>query len=384
MNRKAFLILIALLVILGGVGLALRWQDVGTWGGGDTKIGSKLFAKLSINDVTQIRLVDGKGVATLELKGQRWVVKERRDYHANYADISELLTVKLPDLKVVQTENVGPTLLPRLNLVQPAVNANKDATKDSKEAENTGTLLELSDKSGKGVASLLLGKKVIKIEDSPLPIKQEKPVGRYVLYPGNPTVLVVSDGLVSAEAKPERWLAKDFFKADRMKSLASTGAGPPWKIARSEEFESWKFADGAGQLDAGVVVAAVKALGGLTFADVAPEVKPESFDKPRTFAAETFDNLTYTIRIAKKPDGDDYYLSFSVSGEPPRTRTPEKGEKPADKEKYDKYFTEDLKRLDERLKIEKSLAGWTYVVSGKTLEPLLKERAQLTRTAEKK
>lgn len=380
MNRKAFLILIALLVILGGVGLALRWQDVGTWGGGDTKIGSKLFAKLSINDVTQIRLVDGKGVATLELKGQRWVVKERRDYHANYADISELLTVKLPDLKVVQTENVGPTLLPRLNLVQPA----KDANKDPKDAASAGTLLELSDKSGKGVASLLLGKKVIKIEDSPLPIKQEKPVGRYVLYPGNPTVLVVSDGLVSAEAKPERWLAKDFFKADRMKSLASTGAGTPWKIARSEEFESWKFADGAGQLDASVVVAAVKALGGLTFADVAPEVKPESFDKPRTFAAETFDNLTYTIRIAKKPDGDDYYLSFSVSGEPPRTRTPEKGEKPADKEKYDKYFTEDLKRLDERLKIEKSLAGWTYVVSGKTLEPLLKERAQLTRTAEKK
>jgi len=234
------------------------------------------------------------------------------------------------------------------------------------------------------IASLLLGKKVIKIEDSPLPIKQEKPVGRYVLYPGNPTVLVVSDGLVSVEAKPERWLAKDFFKVDRMKSLTSSGAGAQWKISRKEEFESWKFGDGAGQLDASVVGAAVKALGGLTFDDIALDVKSENFDKPRTFVGETFDDLTYTIKVAKKPDGDDYYLSFTVTGEPPRTRKPEKGEKPEDKEKYDKYFAEDLKRLDARLKIEKSLAGWTYVVSGKTLEPLLKDRAQLTRKAQKK
>jgi len=37
--------------------------------------------------------------------------------------ISVDLLVKLPDLKVVQTENVGATLLPRLNLVQPGKDA---------------------------------------------------------------------------------------------------------------------------------------------------------------------------------------------------------------------------------------------------------------------
>jgi hypothetical protein len=242
----------------------------------------------------------------------------------------------------------------------------------------------LGDKNGKVIASLLAGKKVIKVEDSPLPIKQEKAVGRYVLYPGNPTVLVVSDGLTSLEAKPERWLAKDFFKVERMKSLASSGAGGQWKISRDEEFESWKFADGAGQLDAMVVGNATKALAGLTFTDVAVDVKPENFDKPRTIVAETFDGVAYTIKAARKPDSEDYYLAFNISGEPLRERKPEKGEKPQDKERLDKYFADDIKRLNERLKVEKPLLGWTYVVAAKTLDPLLKDRAELTRTVEKK
>jgi hypothetical protein len=347
MNRKAFLILIILLVVIGGAGLVLFWQDLGAWRGGDTKIGSRLLEKLPVNDVAQIRIIDAKGTATLALKDRHWVVRERADYSANFGDVNDLLTTKLPDLKVVQTENVGASLLPRLNLVEPV----KDV-KDAKDADNAGTRLELTDSAGKVIASMLLGKKVIKVEDSPLPIKQEKAVGRYVLYPGNAAVLVVSDGLTNVEARPERWLAKEFFKVERIKSLASSGPGGQWKIARSEEFEPWKFADGAGQLDPTVVSNATKALAGLTFTDVALDVKAENFDKPRTFVAETLDGVTYTLRAAKKPDSEDYYLAVAITGEPLRERKPEKGEKPQDKERLDKYFVDDMKRLNERLKVE--------------------------------
>jgi hypothetical protein len=367
MNRKTFLILIGMLVVLGGAGLALFWQDLSAWRSTNTKIGSKPFAKMPVSEVAQIRLYDGKGEVNLALKDTRWVVKERGDYNASVQEIGDLL-VKLPDLKVVQTENVGATLLPRLNLVAPA--------KDVK-PESAGTQLDLSDKSGKVIGNLLLGKKVIKIEPSPLPIKQEIPVGRYVLSPGNPTVLVLSDALKNADAKPEQWLAKDFFKADRIKSLAASGEGAAWKIARVEEYGQWKFADGAGQLDPSKAVAAVNALAGLSFTDVALDVKAESFDKPRTLIAETYDSLVYTIKLAKKPGGDDYYLSVTLAGEPPRTRTPEKGEKPADKERLDKQFEETLKKLDERVKLEKGLAAWTYVVAGKTLAPVILSRSDL-------
>jgi hypothetical protein len=225
--------------------------------------------------------------------------------------------------------------------------------------------------------SVLLGKKVIKTEPSPLPIKQETPVGRYVLIPGNPTVLVLSDALVMAEAKPGRWLAKDFFKIEGVKSVDASGEGGAWRIARSEEAGQWRLADGAGQIDPSVAVAIANALSSMTFSDVAPGVKPESFDKPRTVVVETFDGLVYTLKLAKKPDGNDYYLTAAVAGEPARTRKPEPDEKPEDKARLDKYFDENLKKLDERLKLERDLAAWTYVVPAKALEPLLKDRTQL-------
>jgi hypothetical protein len=378
MTRKTFLILIGMLVVLGGAGLALFWQDLSAWRSTGTKIGFKPFEKLAINEVAQIRLYDGKGEVTLGLKDGRWTVKQRGDYNASVQEIGDLLA-KLPDLKVVQTENVGSSLLPRLSLVEPA----KDAKADAK-SEGTGTQLELSDKAGKPIGSLLLGKKVVKKEPSPLPIQQETPVGRYVLSPGNPTVLVMSDALKNADARPELWLAKDFFKADRIKSLAASGGGVVWKIARKEEFDPWKFADGGGELDPGKAVAAVNALAAVVFSDVALDVKMENLEQPRTLVADTYDNLTYTLKFARKPGGDDYYLTVAVGGEPARTRTPEKNEKPADKERLDKQFEETLKKLDERLKLEKSFAAWTYVVAAKTLEPLLKPRNELIAAARKK
>lgn len=366
MNRKTFLILIALLIVLGGAGLALFWQDLSAWRRADVKVGAKVLDQVPVNDAAQIRLIGGKGEATLALKDERWVVAQRGDYSASVPEIGELL-VKLHDLKVVQTENVPASFLPRLELIDPGKDAKSGA----------GTRLELSDKSGKLLASLLLGKQVIKIEDSPLPIKPQTAVGRYILAPGSPAVLVVSDALKNAEARPERWLAKDFFKAERIRSLSAGADGAPWKIARDEEYGEWKFASGDGALDSSAAVAAVNALGSLAFSDVAPGVKAESFKQPRVITAETFDSLTYAITIASKPGGGDYYLSFTVSGAPPRERQPERGEKPEDKERLAKEFAENLKKLDERIKREKSLAGWTFLVAGKALEPLLRERAAL-------
>jgi hypothetical protein len=398
MNRKTFLILLALLLVLGGAGLALFWQDLSAWRSAGSKIGSKPFEKLATSQVAQIRLFDGRNETTLALKEGRWVVKQRGDYSASVQEIGDLL-VKLPDWKVVQTENVGPSLLPRLNLVAPAASGKADAkpeaakaagtepkteTKVDAQSDGMGTQLELSDKGGAILGSILLGKIVVKKEPSPLPIQQETPVGRYVLAANAPTVLVMSDALKNASAKPEAWLAKDFFKVERIKSLAASGDGGQWKIARKEEFDPWRFADGAGELDPGKAVAAVNGLTGLTFTDIALDVKPEALDKPRTYVAETYDNLVYAIKVAARPGSGDYYLTVTVSGEPPRTRTPEANEKPADKERLDKQFDDALKKLDDRIKLEKSLAGWVYIVPAKALEPLLKPRADLIAAPRKK
>ena len=106
MNRKSFLVLVVVLLVVGGAGLALFWQDISAWRSGGGRIGFKPFEKLPANEVAQIHLYDGSSQATLTLKDGRWVLKERADYPASVQEIGDLL-VKLPDWKVVQTESVG-------------------------------------------------------------------------------------------------------------------------------------------------------------------------------------------------------------------------------------------------------------------------------------
>jgi hypothetical protein len=374
MNRKQFLILVIALLVLGGAGLALFWQDIAAYRASGAKIGAKLLPDLKLNEVAQVRLQDAKSQVTLVKKDNAWLVRERGDYPANVQDIGDLL-IKLAELKVVQSETVGESLLPRLDLAAPG------------RREGSGTLIEFKDAAGKPLASLILGKIILKKDPvNPLPSAQNGvPAGRYVLVgKSTDTVIGVSDPLEGARAEPGKWLARDFFKADRIKTLALAGEGAAsWKITRDTEYGQWKFASGGGELDASAAVGAVNALGGLNFTDVVVDPKPEDTEKPVTAMAETFDNLTYTVKIARKKTGDEDYVSFTVSGEPPRERVPEKGEKPDEKARLDKEFAASLKKLEARVASEKALAKWTYAVPAKSLLPLIKERAQLVAAKKK-
>ncbi len=374
MNRKQFLIMLALVGVLGGAGLAMFWKDLAGYKEAGAKIGAKVLPDLKAADATEIRLKDAKSEITLVSKNGSWGVKERGGYPADVGEISELLA-KLVEAKVVQSETVGDSLLGRLSLLDPA----KAAAKDGK-AEGTGTLLEMKDKTGKQIAYLIFGN-VSKKKDpgNPLPNAVDGvPAGRYMIAPGKmQSVVVVSDPFANVEIRPGRWLAKNFFKADRIKSLSGGEGKEQWKIARELEYSQWKFAGGAGQLDPSAAVGANNALGQLTFSDVSTDAKVEG-EGVRTIVAETFDNLTYTIKIAKQKTGDDYLFNFVLSGAPPKTRTPEKDEKPDEVKRRAEEYEKSLKGLEARVEFEKILGQWVYAMSAKTLEPLLKDRAQMT------
>ena len=370
MNRKQFLILVIVLVVLGGAGLALIWQDISAYRTSGAKIGAKLLPGLKLADVAEIRLQDAKQQVTLARTEKGWIVRERGGYPASFQDISDFL-IKLVELKVTQSEQVGASLLPRVELAEPG------------KGEGAGTLIEMKDAAGKPLARLIVGKKVLKKDPmNPLPAaKDGVPAGRYVLPPNaKDTVVVVSDPLSSVTASPGRWLSKDFFKVERIRTLAvgPEGAAPSWKIARAEEWGQWKFAAGGGALNPGAAVGAVNKLGSLGFDDVAANAKAEATDKPVVAVAETFDNLVYRVKAARKKKGDEYLVSFTVTGEPPKARAPEKGEKKEDTERRDKEFVESRKRLAERIAAEKALATWTYVVGARELEPLLASRSDMT------
>jgi len=368
MSRKHFLYLVIALVVLGTAGFALFWQDIAAYRASGARIGAKLLPGLKIADVAEIRLQGPKHQVTLVRKEKNWVVQERGGYPASFDEISDLM-IKLVELKVTQSEQVGASLLPRVELADPG------------KGEGGGTLIEFRDGAGKVLAGLVLGKTVLKKDPlNPLPAaKDGVPAGRYVRIVGaKDTVVVVSDPLSKAEADPGRWLNKDFFKAERIRTLAAgpEGAGAHWKIARAEEWGPWKFAAG-GELNAGAAVAATNRLASLSFDDVALDATKEAGGKPFLLVAETFDNLVYTVKLVRKGKGDEHYLSFTVKGEPPKSRVPEKGEKPEDKERRDKEFAEARKKLEERIAAEQALSKWTYVIGGRELEPLLKTRADM-------
>ncbi|HXV10761.1 MAG TPA: DUF4340 domain-containing protein [Burkholderiales bacterium] len=373
MTRKQFLILILALLVLGGVGLALFWKDYSAYRDSGARIGAKLLPDLRIADVAEIRLQADKRRATLVRKENAWVVEERGGYTADFDAISALM-VKLIELKITQSEHVAAKLYPRLNLGEPG------------KGDGAGTVMEFKDAAGKSLARIILGKTVLKKDPvNPLPgARDGVPAGRYVLPPGaKDLVVAVSDPLNAVEADPAKWLKKDFFKAERIRTLAvgPEGGAPQWRITRNEEWGEWRFANG-GKLDASAAVTATNKLGTMRFADVIAGPGSDPVHPWTVAVAETFDNLTYRVKIAKRKAGDDYQMTFTVSGTPPRKRVPEKGEKPEEKERRDKDFAETLKALDERIAAEKALAKWTFVVASAEVEPLLKSGAEMTAAKE--
>jgi len=365
MNRKQFFMLVLVLLVLGGAGAALFWQDIAAYRASGVNIGGKLLPEFKVADVALVRLQDAKNQTTLVLKDRGWTVEERGGYPADFKAIGDFI-VKLLELKVTQSEAVGESLWPRVDLVVPG------------KGEGGGTLVEFKDKSGKVLASLILGKQVLKKDPmNPLPGAQDGvPAGRYVrMSDAKDNVIVVSDPLNAGDATPGKWLDKTFMKIDRVKTLSvgPEGAAPRWKIARDEEWGQWKFAGGGGNLNASAAVGAANALARIGFSDIA--VKPADTEKPALIVAETFDNLSYTVKLAKA--GDRYRLKFSVAGAPPKTRVPDKGEKPGDKARRDKEFAENRERLMGRVELEKILSNWTYIVQSSEVEALLKDRAQM-------
>jgi Domain of unknown function (DUF4340) len=369
MNRKQFLMMLALVAVMGGAGLAVFWKDLSGYKEAGAKIGAKVLPDLKAADATEIRLKDAKNEVTLVSKNGSWSVKERGGYPADVGEVSELLA-KLVEAKVVQSETVGESLYPRLSLGDPSKAGQK---------EGTGALLELKNKEGKPIAHLIFGN-VMKKKDpgNPLPNAADGvPAGRYMIAPGKlKDVFVVSDPFANVEARAGRFLAKNFFKADRIRTLTVGEGAAQWKITRELEYSQWRFAAGGGQLDPSAAVGAVNALGQLAFSDVSTDAKVEG-DKLTTIVAETFDNLTYTITVAKQKTGDDYLFNFKLTGAPPKTRTPEKDEKPDEIKRRAEEYEKSLKGLEARVEFEKILGQWVYVMPAKSLEPILKERAQM-------
>ncbi|MCC6532064.1 MAG: DUF4340 domain-containing protein [Burkholderiales bacterium] len=378
MTRKHFLILLVLVLVVGGVGVAMFKRDTDAWKGPDSRLGQKVLPNLQVSDVTHVHIKHKNDELNLVLDNNVWGVKERGGYAADPALISELM-FKARDWKIVQSEPITEAQRPRIDVAAP----------DAK--EGAATLLEFRGKDGKALATLYLGKK--HLGKPPLQVKgfdKGQPDGRYLLVGADPsTLLVVSDPMNNIEPKPEKWISKEFAKIDRIKRLELDSGVPAASYTLTRDRESGDFvlagAKPGEKTDIGAALSTTNALYQLAFVDVEPKLKPEQLAKATRITAETFDGWTYEMKIAPKP-GDDAHMYFTIalSGEATKTeRVAPQDEKAEEKEKRDQEHAEKFKRLQAQLAREKTFAGWVYSVETKTIGPLLRVRERFIEQPEK-
>ena len=369
MNRRQFFIALAALAVLAALGAAVVLSERSAWTAADSRAGQKAIAGLRLSEVAEIAIVDPAGELHLVRGESGWSVRERAGFAAETDRIAALL-VKLAELKIVQSEPLPASQRARLELLEP-----------KGKVAGAGTLIELKDAKGGSLGRLLLGKKIVKSSPvASLSRGEAEATGRYLVAGGEAgTVLAVGEPLTEVESKPEQWLVKDLLRADGAKSISSSKDGKQrWSVARETESADWKFAGSKERPDLQKATDLASSLGWVNLVDVVaePAKADTGLDHAIVIKADTFDGLSYVLRVGKQV-GDNYYVKVAVAGEPRKTRAPAKGEKAEDKAKNDKEFEERRKKLLEKLERERRFERWTYLVAKNGLDPLLRDRAGL-------
>ena len=369
MNRRQFFIALAALAVLAALGAAVVLSERSAWTAADSRAGQKAIAGLRLSEVAEIAIVDPAGELHLVRGESGWSVRERAGFAAETDRIAALL-VKLAELKIIQSEPLPASQRARLELLEP-----------KGKVAGAGTLIELKDAKGGSLGRLLLGKKIVKSSPvASLSRGEAEATGRYLVAGGEAgTVLAVGEPLTEVESKPEQWLVKDLLRADGAKSISSSKDGKQrWSVARETESADWKFAGSKERPDLQKATDLASSLGWVNLVDVVaePAKADTGLDHAIVIKADTFDGLSYVLRVGKQV-GDNYYVKVAVAGEPRKTRAPAKGEKAEDKAKNDKEFEERRKKLLEKLERERRFERWTYLVAKNGLDPLLRDRAGL-------
>ncbi len=379
MNSKQFTKILIVVAVIGLAGFLLKSSRDDAWkeaaGGGGSKV---LGEDFDVNTVAGVTIKNSDGELNVAKVGDAWVVKERGGYAANFPTVVDFVR-KVGDLKVVQKQAIGPSAFARMEVNEPG------------SEKGAGTLVELKDKDGKALKSLILGKEVKKKPEANSPFGgNDFAVGRWVLDPADQeNILTVSETFSDAGTDAGDWLNKDFFAVDNLKSIAVTSAtnDHSWSVSRAVNKDSDWTLGGLKQgeeTDSGKMSSIGNPLNSPSFQDVVTDKKDEELglDKATKVAMTTFDGFKYDLLIGNPTEDNDYPIKLSISAELADKRTPGKDEKAEDKEKLDKEFADNLKKLKEKLENERGYTKWTYMVSKWTVDAFFKKRSDFIKEKE--
>jgi Domain of unknown function (DUF4340) len=369
MSARMLGILVAVLVVLGGVALWLQRVERASEAPAESMLGQPLLRGLHGADIATIRITAPDVKLTLRRDGARWVVAERDDFPADLAKVRDFVVQALA-LKVGQSDPIGAADRARLQLDEPSA------------AKGGGTLVEFAGADGKPLASMIVGGKYFKhTPDNP---KTAKVDGRFVLRPAaKDTAIIVADPLEQAVADGAQWIDRHALAADDPVSIDVRHAdGDHWRLERGADASGpWKLLDAkpGEKLSETTVLSVAAAAGGLDIADVIakdPERAAKDLAKPTVVTIVSRDGLTYTLEIGARADRN-YYAVAAIKGDLANARKPVAGETAADAAARDKAFAARIAKVRARLPDAQTLAKHALLIPDTTLVDLTKKRADL-------
>jgi hypothetical protein len=368
MSARMLAVLVGLLVLIGG-GAAWHYRQ-------DNRnttvesLGKPLLPDLKAAQVSAIEIRQPEGTLTLVRKDERWVIAERADFPADATKVREFL-LKLIELKIGQNEPLAAADRPRLQLAE-----------SGKEA---ATRLVLKAADGKALGTLLVGKKYFK-GATPDNAERMPGDGRFVMLPASAErVFIVSDALAQASAKTALWVQTDGIAvANPVMMEMRFHDGERWRINKLDGNQGWKLdpLKPGEKADQSKLSGAAYGLYELKLSDVAAPGQSDAdtgLDKALTLTAESQEGARYLLKLGKPREQDAAIHARIVVEKAPevKPRIPYKDEKPEDKAKFDKEYNERFAKDQNRYAREKALVAWTVMIPLKSLNEVLKRRADL-------
>ncbi|GAA5483255.1 DUF4340 domain-containing protein [Haloferula sargassicola] len=350
--------------------------------------GDTLLPDFPAEQVAKVEIKRGDDTVTLTKGEAGWTVAERDAYPANVSNINDLLRT-VDEVKVTQGIEADPSFAPRFGM-------DPEATDE----EEKGTDLVLSDASGKELAHLTFGK-TLEAASNPMSPFGGGSSGRFVMNHADESgVYVTSEVFPTLTVMVERWLDDTFLKVEKIQSIQVSKPGEEnetaWEVTRDTENGDFSLVGKADneELDPTALNPLKNLFSYARFEDVIPADKAEAIwkkDQRQTAVIKTFEGLTYHVTFgpaekedtadADAPAPESYAMTVTVTGEVPKERKKAEGETEEAAKEADKAFDERKKALEETLANTRKLEGRVFKVSKYTVEPLLKDRTGLIKSA---
>lgn len=380
MNKRQVIVLWVIAFVLAAAVVVLKVSSGdGAKNETDRAAGETLLEGFPLAEVAEMTISGVDGTFTLKKSDAGWMVAERDDYAARTAVIHDFLR-SLAELKVTRGIEAGPSFAPRFGMDPDA----------SEEAER-GITVEFKDSSGADVAKISFGKNIESGSDSGL-MGGGMTVGRYVWNHADTSgFYAVSEMFPSLTTEVSAWLNSEFFNPEKIKSVSLTEPGSDkvsWEVVRETEEAEFKLADAApGEVVDPSAVSPLKSLFSYArFDDVMPAADAkEAINESvlRVASIETFEGFQYRVVMSPiENESEKVLITIEVNAKIPEERKKEEGETDEVAKTKDAALATRSKALKDKLEKEKKLEGRTYIVTKATVNPVMKERANIIKKAE--